>query len=169
MRPILAIIIWLVLIGGLSAYMHGREEIHRATSYEVRKLTEDFALEVTTTFDVEPDPFALRTDTQASAPALLVRVNGQEALRRSDRVDRGIPQRLEPVPGLIQGRNEIYLEANPPLDQAGHSLAVRVRVFRGDQPVADQSLWSDQGSSIAATFPVDIQPEKLPEPIPHGH
>ena len=169
MRPALAILIWLVLIGGLAAYMHARETIHPGSSYEVVQASGAFALEVTTTFDVEPDPFALRTDSGSTAPALLVRINGQEVLRQVERVERGIPFRLEPVPALIQGHNEIYLEANPSLDQAAQSLAVRVRVFRGNQPLADHSIWSEAGSRIAAAFPVDVQPEKTPEIHPHGH
>ncbi|MBI4963480.1 MAG: hypothetical protein HY913_09395 [Desulfomonile tiedjei] len=169
MRPVLAVLIWVALVGGLSAYMHAREKINPARSYEVRAVTEPFALEVTTTFDLEPDPFALKTETESEAPALLVRVNGKEALRRNDRVERGVPFRLEPVPGLVQGHNEIYLEANPPVEQADRSLAVRVRVFRGSMPVADQSIWSEAGSTVATTFRVDIEPEKTPEADTHGH
>jgi hypothetical protein len=169
MRPVLAVLIWVALIGGLSAYMHAREKINPARSYEARAVTDAFALEVTTTFDLEPDPFALKTDTESTAPALLIRVNGKEAFRRNDRVDRGVPFRLEPVPALIQGHNEIYLEANPPMENADRSLAVRVRVFRGLTPVADQSIWSESGSTVATTFRVDIEPQKTQEADPHGH
>lgn len=169
MRPVLAIMIWIVLIGGLSMYIHARERINPGRSYEVSAAADNLALEVTTTFDVEPDPFALRTDAETDAAALLVRINGKEVLRRSDRMERGVPLRLEPVQGLIQGRNEIYLEANPPLDNSGHSLAVRLRVLRGDQPVADRSFWSDTGSRVAATFPVTIEAEKDAKAGTHDH
>ncbi len=169
MRPVLAILIWVVLVGGLTAHMHARQKSNPAVSHEVHEATGVLTLEVTPTFDMEPDPFALQTDTQSAAPALLLRVNGKEVLRRTERVERGMPIRVEPVPALIQGHNEIYLEANPPLEQADRSMAVRVRVFRDGQPVADQSVWSDAGSRIATAFPVEIAHEKAPEAHPHGH
>jgi hypothetical protein len=169
MRPAIAVLIWLIIIGGLSAYMHKRETIRPGSTYEVQEASGNFAVEITTTFDVEPDPFALRTDSGTAAPAMLVRINGQDVLRQAEKVERGMPIRLEPVPALIQGHNELYIEANPPMDQTAQSLAMRVRVFQGNQPVADQSIWSEAGSKIAAALPVEIQPEKTPEKQPHGH
>ena len=169
MRPVLAILIWVVLVGGLTTYMHVRQRSNPAGTFEVHEASGAFAVEVTHTFDAEPDPFALQIDTQTGAPALLLRVNGAEVLRRTERVERGIPVRVEPVSALIQGHNEIYIEANPPLDQAERSMAVRIRILRDGQPVADQSFWSESGSKIAAAFPVEIVPAKAPEAQPHGH
>ncbi len=155
MRPALAIIIWVILIGGLTAYMQSRETAAVGVSYKLHSAEGVYALQITTTFDVEPDPFALRTD-ENEASALLVKLNGKEILRRSDRVQAGTPIRVEPVPGLTGGRNEFYLEANPPVSLANLSYAVRVQLFRDGQLIADRSLWSEPGSRIASTFQVSV-------------
>jgi hypothetical protein len=42
-------------------------------------------------------------------------------------------------------------------------------VFRRDQPVADESIWSEAGSRVATALRVDIGPEKSPEADTHGH
>jgi len=167
MRPALAILIWIVVIGGLAAYMHSREEVRTATSYHLQQAGGVFALEVTTTFPVEPDPFALQTG-QGEAPALLMLLNGKEVLRRVDRVEAGVPIRVEPVAGLVQGRNEFYLEANPPLGLANLSYAVRVRLLRDGQPVMERSAWSEPGSKVAVTFQVDVGVQPRMEGHSHG-
>jgi hypothetical protein len=149
--------------------MHTRETIRPVSSYQVQRAPGDFALEITTTFDLDTDPFALRTDSRTAAPALMVRINGREVLSRSEKIERGMTIRLTPVRDFVQGHNELYIEANPPLDHTAESLAVRIRVFRGNQPVADQTIWSEAGSKIAAALPMDIQPERTPEKHPHGH
>lgn len=155
MRPAFAVIIWVVLIGGLTVYMQSRDTAAVGVTYKPPRAEGVFALQVTTTFAVEPDPFALRTG-QTEASALLVKLNGSEILRRADRVQAGTPIRVEPVPGLIDGRNEFYLEANPPVGLANLSYAVRVQLFRDGQLVADRSLWSEPGSRIASSFQVSV-------------
>jgi hypothetical protein len=154
-RPAFAVIIWVLLIGGLTVYMQSRDTAAVGVTYKLHSAEGIFALQITTTFAVEPDPFALRTG-QNEASALLVKLNGNEILRRTDRVQAGTPIRLEPVPGLIDGRNEFYLEANPPVGLANLSYAVRVQLFRDEQLIADRSLWSEPGSRIASAFQVSV-------------
>ena len=169
MRIVLVVLIWVVLAGGLALYMHNRTAVQSAPEMELHAARGEFALEVTTTFPLEPDPFALRSDGNEDAPALVVRVNGREVLRRTERVEPGAPIRVEPFTGLGQGDNELYVEANPPLDIAGRSQAVRVRVLQDSTVIADRSFWSDQGNRIAAAFPVHIDRRETEERDSHGH
>jgi len=169
MRPILAFLIWVVFIGGLAAYMHTRETAARVRPVELKSAVGSYALEITPTFNVEPDPFALRTDDGTSDKALLIRVNGQDILKMSDRVERGSPIRVEPLTGLVDGANEIYLEATPPIEVAGRSFALRVRLFRDGSEFADRTFWTEGGSKIATSFPVKIEPEGTPEKDRHEH
>lgn len=142
--------------------MHSRETAAVRARYESHSVEGVFALQVTTTFAVEPDPFALRTERN-EASALLVKLNGNEILRKTDKVQAGAPIRVEPVPGLIDGRNEFYLEANPPVGLANLSYAVRVQLFRDEQLVAERSFWSEPGSRIASSFQVSISKETKPK------
>jgi hypothetical protein len=169
MRLAVAALIWVVLVGGLATYMAYRNQGAVTHSQMLVQARGAFAVEVTPTFDLEPDPFALQTNDSGTAPALLLKINGTEVAKRSHRIQRGIPLVFERVPSLTQGSNEVYLEANPPLEEANRALAVRVRVLRDGQPIVERSFWSDMGSKISATFDVKIEPERGTEERSHGH
>lgn len=169
MRIVLALLIWVVLAGGLALYMHNRSTVQSAPEMVLHAAHGEFAVEVTTTFPLEPDPFALRSDGNEDASALVVRVNGREVLRRTERVEPGAPIVVERITGLAQGDNEFYVEATPPLNMVGRSQAVRVRVLQDSSVIADHSLWSDQGNRIAAVFPVHIDRPETKERGSHGH
>lgn len=169
MRLVVAALIWVVLIGGLAAYMtHRNHRTGKTLSHTMAEAPGTFALEVTPTFDLEPDPFALQTKGSGPAHALLVKVNGAEILKRSDRIQRGVPIVFEPVPSLSVGTNEVYLEANPPVGEANRAMAVRVRILRDGKTLADRSFWSDMGSKVSTTFDVKIEPETGTEEHSHG-
>lgn len=163
MRPILVAVIWLVLVGGLLAYVQTRDTGKAADDYHLHQATGGFRLEATTTFDVEPDPFALTTNADEQPAAFLLKVNGAEAVRLTERLKGGAPIVVEPVPGLVEGKNELFVEAVPPLDQAGRSQAIRVRLLCDGHPIADHTLWSEPGSKIATAFPVFIENAPSPE------
>jgi hypothetical protein len=169
MRPVLAICVWFVLLGGLALFMHSKHERSGFRSFESKPAAGGFSLEVTPTFAVEPDPFALRTGSTEQPAALLVKVNGREVLRREDKVDEGAPLTVQNVSGMIEGPNELYLEANPPLAQANKAHAVRVKVARDGEQIADKTLWSEPGVKLAATFRVDVQPREEKRKDVHGH
>lgn len=169
MRLVLTAVIWVVLVGGLALYMFNRTAVQSASELNLHTPSGDFAVEVTTTFPLEPDPFALRSEGSDEAPALVVRVNGREVLRKTERVEPGEPIRVEPIPGFAQGANEVFVEANPRLDMAGRSQAVRVRVLQDTNVLADRSLWSDQGNRIAAAIAVNVDTRESKEHDTHGH
>ncbi|MCA1960149.1 MAG: hypothetical protein LDL33_05080 [Desulfomonile sp.] len=169
MRPALTLLLWVVLVGGLAVYMNQRTAVQNAPHIDLHTAGGQFAMEVTTTFPLEPDPFALRNGENDDAQALVVRVNGRDVLRRTERVEAGLPIRVESISGLTQGENEVYVEANPPLDMAGKSQAVRVRVLQDASVIADKSLWSDQGNKIAAAFGVRVETPHPKERDAHGH
>ena len=169
MRPMVAALIWIVLVGGLTLYTHMREPAKAFKTIAPRTVEGVFALEITPSFTAEPDPFALRGDTERGAPALTIRVNGKEAVRVTDRTEPGRPIRVEPVPGLVQGDNEIYLEVNPPLSAGSGSHAVRVSLLQEGRTLKERTFWSEPGSRIAETFRVKTPAGPRPEDQDHGH
>lgn len=158
MRIALAVLIWLMFVGGLGLYTHYRDIAAQALrpSVEIQTAEGSYAMQITTTFAVEPDPFALQTDELGEQPALVVRLGEREILKRTDRLEAATPIRVEPLLGLVEGTNEIYLEANPPLEQVGKSQAVRVQIMRDGQTVAEQTFWSAPGGKVADTMRFDL-------------
>ncbi|MFC1834278.1 hypothetical protein ACFL2Q_06030 [Thermodesulfobacteriota bacterium] len=168
MRPLTAILIWVILIGGLTAYMHGRTRTVKAPEFQARSAEGSYSVEAVTTFSAEPDPFALRTGSEEGPTALLIKVNGKEILRRDENVPRGRPVIAKDVPGIHEGLNEFYVEAAPPLSQADQAHAVRVRILRDGEPVAERTLWAEPGLKIAATVPLDVEKSTDTSEKDHG-
>jgi hypothetical protein len=149
-RILLAIAVWVVVVGGTSLYLRLHEA--RASANRpvvVERLVAGYRLELTPTFAAAPDPFALQLDASATAPALVVKLNGEELLRRTDTVAAGEVIVLEELPQLRAGENEIFIEAAPPGEAALQSHALRVRVAHGAEMVADQTLWSTPGAALS--------------------
>jgi hypothetical protein len=94
-------------------------------------------------------------------------LNGAEVFRRTDRVAGGAAIRIEPLAGMVLGENELFVEAYPPLDQAGSAHALRLQVFRGEEPIADRTVWAEGGARVAASVVV-VVPEPGGEGA-HGH
>jgi hypothetical protein len=169
MRPLLAIAVWVVLIGGLSWYMQTRQEVAAVQSFQPTALETKLTMEVNSSFAMEPDPFALQVDERDQAVALLVRLNGRDVLKRTEKLADGSWIVVDNVQGLVEGRNEFYVEAYPMLKEASQAHAVRIRVKREDQTIAERTLWSEPGSRIAATFSLEIEPTKPLQDNDHGH
>jgi len=160
MRFLLTLIIWLATVGGLWCYERLRAEPgHTGPPQPVVAAVdaaEDYSLLVTTTFSLEPDPFALQTDDAPAAP-LELRLNGVAVPVESERLQRGRPWTLEKVEGLVRGHNEIYLQASPPLEESELAQGVRIKLVRGGDVVVDRTLWSEQGALVAGSVHFQLE------------
>ncbi|MHC1724821.1 MAG: hypothetical protein AB9866_02160 [Syntrophobacteraceae bacterium] len=166
MKRIAAVLLlWVVVFGGLHLYLKRFEAMRPAAASPPRQVESSgsYALEITTTFSVEPDPFALQTDSSGKPAALLIRIGQQEVSTEIPEVDAGIPVRIAPVQGIIPGMNELFVEAVMPLEMSGKSLALRLRLLRDEVPVAEKTFWSEGGNRIAGTFRVKLSEEKNKE------
>ncbi len=161
MRLVLVIAIWIVIVGGVWFYIDQRDSriIDKAEAQQsYQQVVDDFTLELTPTFGIESDPFALQTETAASA--LLVRLRGQDIYNSDATLARGETLRIGPLHDFVSGNNELYLEASPPLNESSISHALRVRLLRGETAVLDETLWADAGSKIAGNLPFVLKQEK---------
>ncbi len=146
MRPILALLVATTILGGLRLYMELRPTRTATFAQEPETLAAGrFALEITLSFAAGPDPFALDLD---QAPSLLVLFRGAELLRVSEPVDAGIPVRREDLPQIAAGANEFFVRATPQDPDPRTARAVRLRLLRDEQPIAEQSLWSLSGEVV---------------------
>ncbi len=167
MRFLMVALVWVAFVGGLALYMRRRPQPAPMIQLQPTRAGGMFSLEITTSATLQPDPFALQTK-KSSAPALLVRANGREISRLTQAVPGGSRIGIIFIPGIVQGENEFYIEANPPLAEAGKAFALRLRLLRDEHPVAggERTLWSEPGWKIATTFSVTIA---APEVRQHDH
>lgn len=168
MRIVAAILIWVVLVGGVSLYMERREQITPPPEYVRPKAPGIYALDVTASFSVEPDPFAVQLDEKDAPVALLLRMGEKELVRRTEKLEAGSLVAVDPIEGVVVGKNEFYIEANPPTEQLNRSHAVRVRIQRDGETVADRTFWTDPGSKLATAFVLEVAPDVAKEDD-HGH
>ena len=158
MRIVLVVIIWIVIVGGLWAYVWQRDAAVVNTIAEkpiVELAEQSYSLEITPTFSTEVDPFALDT-SDANTETLEVRLNGNQIPVTGIQLERGLTRTIPTLDGVVKGHNEIYLKASPPLSQHTLNHGIRIRLFENDSPIADHTLWNSRGSLVSGTVSFEI-------------
>ena len=167
-RFVYVLLIWVVLLGGLQLFLQTRSQGRVVSVPEVEVASGQYRLEVTTTFAVEPDPFALSVDVNDLAPALLVQLEGRALVTITDRLEAGKPIIVQPLTGMKVGRNEFLVKAHPPPAQAQRANALRLSLFRDEKLLAERSSWSIPPEPLVATITVEVEPEVEKE-TDHDH
>ncbi len=162
MRPLIAALVVIVILGGLQLYMTMRVWYGPAQA-EVLDLRASgtFSVEVTTTFDVtsEPDPFAANPN---ETTAISLTLRDRELLDADVPIMAGMPVVVSPVEGIVvgadafRGRNELLLTAVVPPGEIDRQHAVRVRLLRDDETIADETFWADTGDKIVGRVQATI-------------
>ncbi len=168
MRPLMAVAVWIVLIGGIYLFTTARTAPQASDAKEYDQAAGSYSLEIMTTFPLEPDPFAVTTEAGKPAPALSLKLNGKEILSVTDQAQRETILSVEDPDGLVQGRNEFFIEAAPPTDGSASANAVHITVYRGHVIVAEESIWARPGLKISGTVNLTIQPDTPTEEHDHG-
>jgi hypothetical protein len=151
MRPALAIMVWIVLVGGLYTYMSSRAAIKAPEALEIRASKADYSLEITPTFTAKEDPFALKTQ-EKEVPVFRITLNGALLLELEKGVERGEPIIIENLTGMTQGVNEFHMEASPPSSGKPIAHALRFRLFKGLTPVLEKTVWSAPGERVTGVI-----------------
>ena len=154
MRFLLVVTIWVVIVGGLWSYISHRDTMRQqiiATTPVDLSVEGQFAIEVTATFSIEEDPFALTTSESNTQP-LKVKLNGMAIDIHTQEVLRGKTIRYEDVDGVLSGHNEIYVSASPPLSENTLEHGVRIKLYEDRAIVVDQTIWADQGALVSGTI-----------------
>ena len=112
-----------------------------------------FALDVTLTFQAEPDPFDF------DAVSLRIRRGDEVLLERREPVAAGRPVTIADLPNMTLGRNEFFVTASVPANEPNQEHAVRVRILRDGQPIARRTLWSAPGEPVQGIVVVDLPGE----------
>ncbi len=166
MRFVLTIVIWVIIVGGLWSYSKKRTEAEAGIVRqipEIAAIEESYALRLTPTFSIEPDPFALQTDDSAPG-GIELRLNGIAIPVESDTTQRGKAWVLEKIEGLVVGNNEIYLQASPPMVESDLEHGIRVQLVKAGVAAVDDTIWGE-GGLVSGT--IHFQLEKKDEEHDH--
>lgn len=163
MRLIAAVVISSLILGGLGLFIEKRDR--RSASDVVERRIEaaegKFSVDVTLSFSpATSDPFAVATERAEKKPVVVVRLNGSDLLSALEAPPAGELISIEKVDGVNIGENEFLVEADPPLSEANRAHAVRVRVLRDGQPIAEQTTWSEPGTRLVARFRLNVPAAK---------
>ena len=162
MQWLMAGLVAVVMVGGLAGYVSLRGQPEQQARRELVTAISDVVLEVESTTDLggQGDPFAL--DAGSSEPALRVSVGADERDRRTvaiETLSAGTVQRL-PVEGLVEGRNQLLVEASPVAAPA----ALRLAIVVDGQPLRTRLVWLEPGVPGVATIDLDLGATRR-----HGH
>ncbi len=158
MRFFLVISIWVVIVGGLWIYTWQRDlglVENNISTLELEESQAAYALEITPTFAVEKDPFALETDDNASQ-SLKISLNGTPVIFQGNEIERGRTIRIDPVEGVSVGKNEIFVTMSPPFSENALQNGVRVQLLENGIVIVDQTIWNNQGSLVSGSISFQI-------------
>ena len=188
MRPLLAIGVVVISLGTVYQYVSFVAGINHRAGSGFREISAEgrFHVDLTFTFDANADIFT--TDS-----VLLQLHGGRELLRSQDPVSAGTILTIDPVEGIVVGANEFYLKVSTaeaeqlendefslspsPQDQepaeaggpsADKSRAVRIRVFRDDVLMVEQTFWSEPGQAVDGVLVIEV-PGAGDQPAQHQH
>jgi hypothetical protein len=68
----------------------------------------------------------------------------------------GKPVSGAPAPDVRVGRNEVFVQANPPEAALSRTHAVRLRVLRDGEPVAERTFWTEPGTPLSERFSLEV-------------
>ena len=125
----------------------------------VKKIQGEYSLEITPTFSIEDDPFALQSDTQKTDTVEL-RVNGQLVQLPDEVISRGKVITSDIIPELSIGFNEFFISASPPISETDLDHGIRLRLLEGENIIVDETLWATKGARVSGTVSFKISIEK---------
>ncbi len=155
MRPLIALIVAAVVLGSVSLFIKHQSRIlvEKAAPRASQVVKGRLDVEITLTFDAGPDAFALQgTD----APSLIVEHLGNAILSRTDEITAGKPITISDIANIEQGGNSFVVRCTPQDKDPEVAHAIRVRVLRDGQPIADESIWSAPGEPCEGIVEVEL-------------
>ena len=146
MRPILAILLSCILVGGVYSYLAFSNSLRRAPlTIEVMEADGNYTLKIERTFRCIADPIL-------AEPSLAVQFGQNQIYIREDEVSIEEPILIGPIEGIEEGENEFLITAT--MDEFFENLGVlKVTVFRDEMPLESKMFASESGlTSISGTI-----------------
>jgi hypothetical protein len=162
MRPLYALIVCVVIFGGLWAYTAARDALDRpqASVVEILPAPGIYELEVTPMADAISSVDKFGTDLTPQ-PSIVVLLNGREIVNLRETARSGIPQKFtwntDETPMKYE-KNELYLRLAAPAGDAEAFRGARVRLLRDGATIADEMLWSQPGAPVEGDVDIYVKP-----------
>ena len=157
MRVVFAVLLSLVLLFGAHFYTRFADSVRRQPK-EIEVQFDDAAwnVQIERTFDCVPDP------DYGNVESLVIQLKGVDVFRSKELIPASQLVSIGSVEGIEVGDNEIFLQANlAKLDDldfdSERSNAMRVKLLRGKELVADETHWVSPGAtSISQSIFFDV-------------
>jgi hypothetical protein len=164
MRLLIALLLASAILGGVQLFMWFQASVPapRVISFVAAPAEGRYSLELTLTFDAEPDAFDF------DMASLRVSRQGKVVLLRTQRLPAGTPILIEDLPGIVEGRNEFFVSVFVPDDGLAQMRAVRLRLLLDGQFVSEQTLWSPPGEPVQGTLVLEASSAAEPS-APDAH
>ena len=159
MRVVVAITLTLFLFVGTHYYTKFADSVRRKPK-QVATVFDDgsWTLQIEATFDCVPDPDYDRPES------LMVQLKGSDIFRSTNKISAGEKITVESIAGVEVGDNDFYLDANLALLEdfefadSSRPGAIRAKLMRGKQTVADQVYWVPPGeTSFSETIVFEVE------------
>ncbi len=148
MRFVLVAVIAVVVLGVVAGYSRFAERVTpRRPPARATEPTEDLTLEMELTFEATGDAF--------QPQPLAIVLNGRSV--NPDTIVSSGPfrYRVELSEGWRRGVNRLHVEAVGPAKSLGPSRAVHLRLWRGEIPLGETTLWAPSGEPVMGTWVVE--------------
>ena len=138
MRPLLAILITVCLLGGTYGYVRFAEGVRRPNvEIQIDYAQGEYAVLIDKTFDCSGDPIF-------ETESLKLLFKGKKVFAASEPIPANESIEIRPLTGVEIGENEIYVLANRKTSTGGFG-ALKISVFRDDIPLTVKTITSDEG------------------------
>ena len=162
MRPLLALVLSLVILGSVQAYMLFVKGLPRYVHNVPTEAAASghFRLELTLTQDAQPDAF--------ESTSLLVNLPQQEdrvLIHKEEVISALEPIVIDSLTGFVAGENELFIlvgvgdvgfDSTSAGEVALRRAAVRVQLFRDRVLLVDKTLWAEPGEPIQGKLVIDV-------------
>ncbi len=169
MRPILAVVLCVVILGGTWSYIQflGTLSVGRNIVEEVDSES-SYTLEITSTFNAASDDF--------QQSGLVIEFRGK-ILYESDELAAGVTRRIENVEGVKLGLNDFFVAVCPaeqvsnvasefsldnpntetqPVNQSAIARAIQVKILEGETVLSSETVWSSAPGVVSALVSLNV-------------
>lgn len=154
MRPLLALMIAVGILGGLRWYMGTRQIVVQQAVPPIQLSGEaTYSLRLILSFRAEPDAF---TTAAGEAHSVIIKLAGQTIFSTADPVEPGKTLVVDPVSNIVIGKNEFWIEAHCNDQQLSIARAARIRVLNDGHLTTEQTLWSEPGTPVQGIVNLEV-------------
>jgi len=146
MRFILTAAVWIIIMTAILLLFSVRTPQSADEQVEIAQHNTSVSFEITTTFGVEQDPFALDIGEELSPFSIML--DGETIFSTDTELKDRVPFTTKEIP-VSYGLHELFIKGNP--SDTTISQAVRVVVLNHGNIVNEATYWFQSGQTVNAS------------------